>query len=530
MNRHQLQILLIAAVVLGGLGLVIYQRNADSWQGSGAGGTNRKLLSDLPINDVAHIVIKEAGSEVNLVRKEDTWRVQERNDYAANFSQISDFIRKAWELKAVQEVKVGPSQLPRLNLVEPVKDAPDAGTLVDFKDSSGQRLKALLLGKKYMKQSERASPLGDGGFPAGRYVMVLDGKNRVSLTSDALSEVEAKPPNWLHKEFFKVEKPRSVTVTSKDPASSWQLMRETETGEWKLGDLKPEEKVDTSKAGGVTSPLVSPTFVDVLAGEPSNEATGLDQATTAVVETFDKFTYTFKVGKLSGEQNHHLTVAVAADLLKERAAVPEEKAEDKTRLDKEFSDNRKKLEDKLAAEKVTEGHVYLVSKYTVEPLLRERAQLIAEKKEETPAPAAEDGKPATPPPNSAAPVAPPAPPPPGIPPPAAEAVTPPVSVPAPPAPGTPPASAVPGETPPPAPPAEKPAPPPVPVPPAPDPDSAPPPPAPNPPPAAPGSPAPEAPATPAAPSSVEDAGPLPSAPAAPEDVTPAPTDPAAPVP
>ena len=53
MNRKQLLILLVLVVVLGIAGLVLYQRNQTSWQGSGRQGAAPKLLGDLPVNDVA---------------------------------------------------------------------------------------------------------------------------------------------------------------------------------------------------------------------------------------------------------------------------------------------------------------------------------------------------------------------------------------------------------------------------------------------------------------------------------------------
>ena len=46
------------------------------------------------VNDVTAIHIK-GSSELNLVKKDDSWRVQERGDYPANYNEISDFILKA---------------------------------------------------------------------------------------------------------------------------------------------------------------------------------------------------------------------------------------------------------------------------------------------------------------------------------------------------------------------------------------------------------------------------------------------------
>jgi hypothetical protein len=99
------------------------------------------------------------------------------------------------------------------------------------------------------------------------------------------------------------------------------------------------------------------------------------------IETFDNFAYTVKVGQKTNDV-YALSVAVTADLPKERPPGKDEKAEDKEKLDKEFKEKQKKLEEKLAQEKLYENWVYLVSSWTVDPLLKERSQLMVEKKDE----------------------------------------------------------------------------------------------------------------------------------------------------
>src|SRR5882672_1644751 len=157
MNRKQLAILLVLVIVLGGAGLVLRKKQSASWTG-GDPSIGKKPLSDLAINDVTHISLKQDTNELNLVKKDDLWRVRERNDYPANYSEISDFLLKVRDLKIVQSDKVGPSQLARYSL------GPGTGSnsvlVVEFKDQADKTLKSLLLGKKHMKKSDRPSPFG----------------------------------------------------------------------------------------------------------------------------------------------------------------------------------------------------------------------------------------------------------------------------------------------------------------------------------------------------------------------------------
>jgi hypothetical protein len=370
---------LIVGVVAGLVGWTLVKRKGESYKTSDAGG--QKLIPSFPINDIGQVRIKQSAGEVNLVKKEDLWRVKERGEYPANFTELGDFLRKIQDLKTTEDVKVGPSQMGRLELNSPEKGGSNTATLVEFKDTKGANLKSLLLGKKYTKSSGDDSPFGGGGFPAGRYVMVPGGENKVWLVNDALSQVEAKPEQWLNKDFFKVEKLKSISVTHPAGTNSWTLTREKEGGDLKLADTKEGENLDTGKASGTGYALSSPSFNDVVV-DPKPEDTGLDKPVTAKLETFDGFTYNVKLGKAMKEDNYPMQVAVEANIPKQREPGKDEKPEDKEKLDKEFKDKQTKLEEKLKSEKKFEKWTYLVAKWTVDPLLKERKDLLAEKKDE----------------------------------------------------------------------------------------------------------------------------------------------------
>ena len=390
MNRKQLGILLVLVIVLGGAGILLRKRQSASWD-TGNAAIGKKLLGDFPVNDVSHIVLKQGTNEVNLAKKDELWRVRERNDYPANYSEITDFILKAKDLKVVQTDKVGPSQLPRYGLV--TGSASNAAMTVELKGQADKSIRTLLLGKKHMKKSDRPSPyggeMGEEGWPDGRYVKTGTDSENVVLISEALDNIKPQPENWLNKEFFKVEKVKSIAVAFPAATNSWKLSRETEAAEWKLADAKPSEQLDASKASNVANPLSSPSFVDVVTKSKPEEL-GLDKPTVASIDTFDNFTYTIKLGQKTND-NFPLTVAVAAQLPKERTPGKDEKPEDKEKVDKEFKEQQKKLEEKLAQEKSFEKWIYLVSNWTVDPLVKERSQLLVEKKEE---PKKDEAKPA----------------------------------------------------------------------------------------------------------------------------------------
>jgi len=382
MNRKQFVILIVLGVVIGSLGIYVSRRNAASYQSSGEGGAGKKLLPDFPINDVAHIGIREGTNQLNLVRQDDAWTVRERYGYPANFQEISDLLRKLWDLKVVQTEQVGPSQYARLELTKPGAGT-NSGTLLEFKDKSDKTIKAVLLGKKHMRKSENPSPFGGAdGFPDGRYLMVMGGAKDVAVVSDALSEAEAKPDRWLNKDFFKIEKLKTVSVASTNATNSWKLTRETENGPLSLADPGPGELLDAGKSSPVGSALSFPSFTDVVSPETKPEEMGMDKPIVAKIETFEGFTYTITIGTKTNDDNSYLRMSVAGDFPRERTAGKDEKPEDKEKLDKEFKEKTSKLDEKLKQEKGFEKWTYLVSKWTVDPLLKSRKDLLVEKKDE----------------------------------------------------------------------------------------------------------------------------------------------------
>ena len=381
MNRKQLLILIVLLVVIGGAGLKYLQKDKAEFASSG-GALGQKLLDTFQVNDVAQVVITHDKSTVTLVKQDDLWRVRERQDYPANFTTVGDVIRKASDLKVVQSEQIGASQLARMELVEPGKGE-GSGTLVDFKDKGGKTIRAMLLGKKQVRKSDTPSPFGGGGdFPVGRWITTSAKPGVASLVSETFNEAEPKAEQWLDKEFFKVEKVRAVSLTTTNATNSWRIARETEAGDWKLADVRAGENVDTNKLSALGSVLANPSFNDVVAADAKPEDTGLKTPSVLKVETFDGFTYTARVGKKTGDESAlHFALTVTAEIPAARAPGKDEKPEDKDKLDKEFGEKKKKLEEKLAQEKKFEKWTYLVSKWSVDSALKDRGEWMVEKKD-----------------------------------------------------------------------------------------------------------------------------------------------------
>jgi hypothetical protein len=375
MNRKHFTTLLIIGLLVGGIGAVVYLRSVSSWNPSLSASTTGKVLGEFPLNDVAQLTIRKADSTLTLSKKGEVWVVQERADYPADFLKVRKAIQTLWDLKTLQELKVGPSQLSRFNLLQPGSEKTaqaNTGTVVELQNADSKIITTLLLGKEFLRPSPQVPEAP--GMPQGRYVMPVSGSanaqaSNVHLVSELLEDFKTSPQHWLDKSFFSAENIKSIELTG---TSSWKLTRADATSnDWVLAEAKPEEKLDAAKVEQFGSVLSSISFTDVL---PPSEK--LDQPdNTLRVETFDQFTYTLKIGKARGEELP-LAISVEANLPKERTAASDEKPEDKKRLDDEFAETNKRLSQKLLQEKGLENRIYLISNESLTSALKARADLL----------------------------------------------------------------------------------------------------------------------------------------------------------
>ena len=379
MKGKQIAILLVLLVIIGGVAFFLQKRNQSEWTES-ATRSEAKIL-DFPINDVTRVVIQAPNGQVQLAKKNDVWVVEEKADYPANFERVSGLIRQLWELHPVQELKVGPSQFSRFELTEPGQ-GDNAGTVIELKDKGDKTLARIVAGKRDMQKGEgpRQFPM-----PAGRYVLAPQ-TGKVSLVSQML-ETDVKPESWLKRDFVKIDNPSSIVVAGQTGPKHWTLTRTDAKAEWKLTDAKPNEELDKASTGSLATVLASPSFADVLPPDAKPDEHGLDKPETLTIQTFNGFSYTLKIGKAEGS-NYPVRVSVTGNLARERTPAPDEKPEDKTKKDEEFKTQSKKLEEKAASEKELEKRIYLIPKSTLDPFLKDRAELMAKKTPPSPSPAA----------------------------------------------------------------------------------------------------------------------------------------------
>jgi len=377
MNRKQLILLVVVGLLLGGLALLTRSSRDQEFQRRDVG-VGEKLLGDFPSQDIVEVSVKSRDGEVNLA-KQDVWVVKERAGYPASVTQISELVRKLWDLKPAQSQNVGQSQWGRLELLPPgTKDAgTNTATLVELKAKDGKVIGSVLLGKKQMKDSGGQF----GGFPVGRWVAVPGKNETVYVVSETFNDIEPKPESWLNKDaFLKVEKLKSISLVSTNATNSWSLARTNETSDWVLTDQREGEELDKSKVSSFNWALSSPSFNDVQQKDAEPVKDAFAAPTVVKLETFEGFRYEVNVGTQPDADSFHIMIAASAELPKERTVPADEKAEDKEKNEKAWKEQQDKLKEKLKKEQALSGWVYKVAKWTVDSVLKDRSALLAEKK------------------------------------------------------------------------------------------------------------------------------------------------------
>ena len=340
------------------------------------------------------ITIEGAEHSTKLAKKDGEWVVADRADYPANTSTVNQFLRDVKELEVTQGIEAGPSFAPRFGMDADAKDAAEHGLQVAFGNGSGETLATVSFGKN-ISSGALDNPMMGGGA-VGRYVRNHADESGFYAVSEMLPSLTADPKTWLKTDFFSPEKIESISISkagSEDVA--WKVVRDGEEAEFKLDGAEANEVLDATSGNPLKSLFSYARFEDVVSADDFAERADGSQTLTAVIKTFEGFTYTLAITPPKKDDNedaegdddgedandggsdaHFLTVSVSAELPKERKKEEGEKEEDAKTKDEAFATRSKELAEKLEKEKALEGRIYQVAKYTVDPLLKKRSELV----------------------------------------------------------------------------------------------------------------------------------------------------------
>jgi hypothetical protein len=383
MSKKSVIILWIIALVLGISVTTLKLRAPVSGKANTERSRGQTLLESFPADQVASIQLKGYEKSVTLTKKESGWVVAERGDYPANVSSINNLLRTIEKVKVNNAIEAGPTYGKRFGIDLTATSDEKHGTQIIFTNASNENIATLFLGKD-----------SDGG---GRFIQNATDTSGIYVTSESFPTATASAKDWLDTTFFNIEKIKSISISTagKADAIDWKLSRADENAEFTLEGAKPNETLDTAITAPLKTILAGANFQDVASGTDVATIEKAADRRVATIETIDGFTYTItlvakpavkvpdalanpdEAPPVAEEESYHLSVKIAANFPKERVKAADEKPEDAKSKDEEFQATQKTLQEKLQKEQALQTRVYEVAKYTVDALLKGRAELLS---------------------------------------------------------------------------------------------------------------------------------------------------------
>lgn len=353
MNARAVAVLVVLLAALGGGALLVYQQDR-ARQPPAAGVLGEPVLPGLQAADIESIVIREPGATLTLQRREARWTIPERAHFPADTAKVRELVLGVLALKVGQSEPLPEAERARLKL-----DA--SGTRLEFRGAGAKTLATLVVGAEYFKRepANAASAAADG-----RFVLVPDNPDRVTVVADPLTLATAASAAWVHKTGFGVEHVRTMEVDYPGPGAKWRVARPSLEGDWKLTPLYAGEKLDIIRANSATYSLNRVDIADVAPSGLRPDQTGLDRPITVVAQTFDGLTYTLKLGDLR-EGDYYATLWISGEPRPPAGPDARERA--------------RSLAERLPREKALAGHVLLIARSKFEDVLKKRAELLEAK-------------------------------------------------------------------------------------------------------------------------------------------------------
>jgi hypothetical protein len=364
----------LVAIVLAVTIFVVKQSDSGSRRDSTKRSPGQTLLEEFPVEKTANIEITGAEKSVTLTKKDGSWSVSQRDGYPANPINVNTLLRSLAELTVTQGIQAGPSFAPRFGMDEKSTQAETRGVTASFKDADGKNLALVSFGKN-LESSTAPSPYG--GAASGRYVRNHADESGFYAVSELFSSLSDQPKNWLAEDFLNITKIKTISVSQAgSEKNEWELSRADEAADFTFSNAFPGLKVDSTAAAPLKTLLASASFEDLVPAAEIAARSTAEKLQKAIITTFDGFTYTLTLQPEKGSDNFLLSFTVTAELAKERVKAKDEKPEEAEAAQKAFEASQKALAESLAKTKKLEVHTFVVSKTSIDALLKTRTELI----------------------------------------------------------------------------------------------------------------------------------------------------------
>jgi hypothetical protein len=367
MKRNHLIALVLAAAVLGTMAYLTSREDSTTAPSR----MGELLLQDLPIDQIAAVVMTGSAGTTRVERTEDGWIVPSKYGYAADFAKLQRAVLALSQAKIGHEINVTDSQKADMNIT-------DSADRVRLLDAEGNVLAEVILGAA--RESEAPAGMPYGGFPSGRFVSADSGET-VVVVSDALNDLAAADPGtWLNSEMLSVTGADLASITVSGPDREPVRFVRNEDGKLSLEGLKEGEVFDTTKTYSIEGALNYMRFNDIADPDLTDEELGMVNPVIFKGQAKDGTLYVAKVGgSPEGSEDRYARISVSY------VAPDDEAAKD----DEDDAALQEREKETLAARSAAEAlnaklaeWTYVIPSYKAESLCKQRADFLKEPEEE----------------------------------------------------------------------------------------------------------------------------------------------------
>ena len=371
MKIKTLGILLVVLILLAVAGTLVVRHKAPKQTTEMMGSP---LLEQLPPNKIVSITIKGAEGAVHLVKKGDKWVVKDRYLYPADFSRISDFVRKLKDVKVGRWFESSEDTIKRLGLKDPddtVTPKEEKGIRVYLRGEGEIPLANILLGKIRMRGAER--PLPDGQY------VVAGEKSKIYLIDKHFPYLDERPAAWLEKTPIKVEAKEIMKILclNADGKEVRYTLERPEKGK----DLRPlnlpaGSKVKKSARDRLAQALSFLQIGDVMDPSATPESIGMEISSRMEYYLFNGMIYRLYPGTARSESDQCL-LKIEVDYQRPPGE-KDERAKDGSKQEDAGTEKRPKEYD-LEARQLNERlgpWLYVISKWQHDVFVTDLAQLL----------------------------------------------------------------------------------------------------------------------------------------------------------
>lgn len=270
MNKKTLLILLVVLAVLAGVGRSIIMDRPDDSVRNEAMGT--LIFKRLPVNEIASIIMDRPDDSVMLVKEKGVWIVQNRFGYPADFSKITDLIRKLKQTKVGRNFPASESVSKRLSLIPPRDKGAareDKATRIQMKDKGETVMVDILLGNTRKREEK--------GVPDSQFIM-LAGDTDIYLVDQIFSAFDTAASSWLKKNPINVTQEDIQKIVCVGPDGAMRYSFERAQGKaFALVNPPIKGSVKQSDLNRLAGALTGLEIEDVAdpSGPPESLATGI---------------------------------------------------------------------------------------------------------------------------------------------------------------------------------------------------------------------------------------------------------------